>query len=81
MRELWNASHGALGDYSYAAPGLLWVWWLTWVVGTVTGYGDSWSELDVIGLICLIISALALWLIIDKVTVAQQTIDISDTFA
>lgn len=81
MRELWNASHGALGDYSEAAPGLLWVWWLCWILSSVGGFGDTYTNFDVIGLLCNAVSAGALLMIVNAVTTRQHSMDIAEAFA
>ena len=81
MRELWNASHGSLAQHDRAAPGLLWAWWLTWVFSAFSSYDETISSLDVIGTVCTIASAITLWIIVDTITTAQRTMDISETFA
>jgi hypothetical protein len=81
MRELWNASHGSLAQHDRAAPGLLWAWWLTWVFSALSSYDETISSLDVVGTVCTIASAITLWMIVDTITTAQRTMDISETFA
>ncbi len=81
MRELWNASHRALGNRQRAAPGLLWLWWLGFILG---GIGNFWEPefafLDIIGITFTIVSALALLIIINGVTAAQRQLNPAHVF-
>ncbi|WP_374409285.1 DUF4328 domain-containing protein [Pelagerythrobacter sp.] len=81
MRELWNASHGALGDYKHPAPGLLWVWWLTWIFSNLSSSGDSYETIDLIGLALTAVSAGCLYMIVNTITRRQHSMDIAETFA
>jgi hypothetical protein len=80
MRELWNASGGAVGDYSATAPGVLWIWWLGWLFGSSTT-GSVDSVLGVIGSVALVASAGALWVIVDTVTREQDSMGLDAIFA
>nr|WP_137677897.1 DUF4328 domain-containing protein [Parerythrobacter lutipelagi] len=81
MRELWNASHGAIGDYSDEVPGFFWVWWLAYVFSGLGGFGEEYSMIDVIGYALTIMSAAALLHIVNSVTRAQRSMNLADTFA
>jgi len=81
MRELWNASHGAVGDYSETAPALLWVWWLCWVFRGIAGLGAIDYTLEVLGTGVMIASASALWMIVDIVTRRQESFGLGEVFA
>ncbi len=81
MRELWHASHGAIGSYSDPAPGLLWVWWLCWLLSNISGYGETFSAADLVGVGMTIVSAGALLVIVNTVTERQHSMDIAQAFA
>ena len=81
MRELWNASHGAIGDYSANAPGLLWIWWLSWLFRGFAGFGTIDPTLAIIGNAALIVCAASLWMIVDAVTRRQESFGIGQVFA
>jgi len=80
MRELWNASEGALDRYDDAATGLLWVWWFGWLLSNVSSSDEIWNTLDLVGVAATIISAAALWMIIETITELQHSLDFSATF-
>ena len=81
MRELWNASHGAVGDYSDNAPALLWTWWLGWIFSNLGGVDAIDVTLDTIGSSCLIASAGALGMIVHAVTRQQESFGLGEIFA
>jgi len=81
MRELWNASNGAVGDYSETAPALLWVWWLAWIFRGLAGFETVDVTLGLIGIAALLASAVSLWIIVDAVTRRQESIGIGEVFA
>ncbi len=81
MRELWNASNGAVGDYSETAPALLWVWWLTWIFRGFAGLDTVDGTLGLIGVAALLASAISLWIIVETVTRRQESIGIGEVFA
>lgn len=81
MRELWNASHGAVGRYDDAAPGLFWVWWLSYVFsGVGSGFSEDYSPLDLVGYGLTIASAVTLLHIVNTITRAQRSLNLADTF-
>ncbi len=81
MRELWNASHGAIGDYSDPAPGFFWVWWLCWIFSGIGGQVETVTMLDVASMALTVVSAGALLVIVNTVTRQQHTMDVAETFA
>lgn len=81
MRELWNASHGAVGGYSQSAPPLLWIWWLCWIFGYSGGFGEVYGTIDLLGVAFNIPSAIALFKIIETVTERQRSMNVAEAFA
>ena len=81
MRELWNASHGAVGDYSENPPGLLWIWWLSWLLRSFGSFEALNPMLEFIGIAALIASAASLWMIVDAVTRQQESFGLGHVFA
>lgn len=81
MRELWNASHGAVGRYDDPAPGLFWVWWLAHVFsGVGSGFNDDYSPLDLVGYGLTIASAATLLHIVNTITKSKRSMNLADTF-
>jgi len=82
MKELWQASHREPIDSSRTAPGLIWLWWLTWVFSSLSGVspGADYGLIDVLACSFTAVSAGALFVIIDRVTVAQPTMRLNTIF-
>jgi hypothetical protein len=82
MKELWQASHREPIDSGQTAPGLIWLWWLTWVFSSINSFsaGESFGLIDVFASAFVAISAGALFVIIDRVTAAQPTMRFDAVF-
>ena len=80
MRELWFASHGEVANYEQSAPGLLWIWWIGWLLSSFMGFGETYEVLDAIGIACQAMSAAALFVIMGNVTQAQPNMSVASTF-
>lgn len=80
MRELWNASVGEAGNLSVPANGLLWTWWLSWLVVSVGTMGE-WSEtFTYLAMGAEIVSAVCLWKIISTITHEQKSLNVAAVF-
>ncbi len=80
MKELWQASHAMPVDSEQTAPGLLWLWWLSWLGGSVAQYGDYYGWLDIVGYAATSVSAACLIVIVHRINRAQPSMSIASTF-
>ena len=82
MKELWQASHREAIDSARTAPGLIWLWWLTWVFSSINTFstGENFGLIDVFASAFVVISAAALFVIIDRVTAAQPSMRFDTVF-
>lgn len=82
MKELWQASHRETIDSSQTAPGLIWLWWLTWIFSSLNSFstGETFGLVDGVASALVAISAGALFVIIDRVTAAQPTMRFDTLF-
>jgi len=82
MKELWQASHREAIDSDQTAPGLIWLWWLTWVFSSINSFstGDEFGLIDLFSSAFVVISAAALFVIIDRVTAAQPSMRFDTVF-
>jgi hypothetical protein len=82
MKELWQVSHREQVDSSQTAPALIWVWWLTWVFSSINGLNttEAYNFIDAITSVLTAVSAGALFVIIDRITVSQANIRSESVF-
>ncbi|MCK0127859.1 DUF4328 domain-containing protein [Erythrobacter sp. F6033] len=80
MKELWTGSVDGMIDANETASGLLWAWWLTWLFGSLGGFGADYGWLDVAVFISTAISAGLLFIIVDRITKAQPSMSVTSTF-
>ena len=80
MRELWFASHGAVADYEQSAPPLLWAWWISWLLLNLTIFSEEYGALDIAGFAFTTVSAVCIFVILDRITKLQPEMSVASTF-
>jgi len=80
MKTLWRISHSEDPNLDRTAPGIMWFWWLTWLLSGLTAIGSDLSGIDVIYSALTCFSAVTLILIIRQITSAQPTMSVARTF-
>ncbi len=80
MKALWQSSHKISVNSGDTAPGLLWVWWITWIGSNAFGFSENFSGFDVAGHVATTISAICLTLIIGQINVAQPSMSLTNVF-
>ncbi|WP_299193439.1 DUF4328 domain-containing protein [uncultured Erythrobacter sp.] len=80
MKALWQASHGEEPDANNPAGGLLWVWWIGWLVSSIGGFGEVFTTLNIVAYVATVVSAICMLLIIRRINAAQPTMSIARTF-
>ncbi|QFT78397.1 hypothetical protein FIU90_12675 [Erythrobacter sp. THAF29] len=80
MKELWQGSVEQQIDTNETAPGLIWLWWISWIVSSASGFGEEFTSLDVIAFAAAAVSAGALYVIVERITAAQPTMSVTKTF-
>ena len=80
MKELYQGS--VLGEINstQTAPGLIWTWWITWLLSSIGGFTGEYDWLHIASYFSTIVSALCLYVLIDRITDGQPTMSLSHTF-
>lgn len=81
MKELWNASTQDETDFHAPATGLLWVWWIAWLLGGIATFPTMNTELILIATAGELVAAICLLIIIERITEGQSSFNIADVFA